>query len=357
LLKDWLARPTTISIIVHRNPDGDALGSGLALSLYLKSKGHGVNVILPSEYPAIFEYLPEITDALIYDLAEERVMEVINNSEIVFFLDFNSLDRLEKMGPKLLDIDKKKTVMVDHHLDPEPIADIIISNTSASSTCEMIYQFIIELGDQQRIDINIGTCLFTGLITDTGSFQYATNAYTYEVASNLKAIGVDDYVLHDNIFNSWTEKQMTLLGHCLRNRMEIIPEYGAGILPYIASPVETIDSLQSNIEQHSAHVEEAGLPPVEVVPIMRTIFVSEDEDRIQAVRQTLESETVGRFRESNANLDDWAIVGTPEVVTHQLQRYSERLGMNYVIARGRISGVESDEQIHSHQLLARLIQA
>ena len=228
-LKSKLNFPTTIAIIVHRNPDGDALGSGLGLLLFLKKKGHSVNLILPSEYPATFGYLPEIEQSVVFDLHPERVKEILVNAELIFCLDFNALDRIEKIAPILLEL-KKDYVMIDHHLDPEPFADFILSDTGASSTSELIYKFIDQLDEIKRLDVNIGICLFTGIITDTGSFKYATNPYTYYVASELKKLGVDDYKLHDNIFNSWTEKQMILLGHCLRNRMEIIHEYSTGII-------------------------------------------------------------------------------------------------------------------------------
>ncbi len=234
-LKDILKIPTTIAIIVHRNPDGDALGSGLGLALFLRKKGHSVHLILPSEYPPAFEFLPTIKDAIVYDLHPHRTTEILTNSELIFCLDFNAFDRIERIAPILLDLKKKKYVMIDHHLDPEPFADFVMSDTSASSTCEMVYQFIEKLGELKKLDVNMGTCLFTGIITDTGSFKYATNPETYRVAGELKKIGVDDYQVQDKIFNAWTEGQMVLLGHCLRNRMELIPEYSTGIIYLDAS--------------------------------------------------------------------------------------------------------------------------
>ena len=215
---------------MHRNPDGDALGSGIGLSLFLKKKGHSVHVILPSEYPPTFAYLPNVDDCVVYDLHPHRTQEILGNSEIIFYLDFNALDRVERMAPFIIGLENKTYVMIDHHLDPEPIADYVLSETDASSTSELVFKFIDTLGEINKLDIDIGTCLFTGLITDTGSFKYATNPYTYEVAGRLKQLGVDDYQLQDNIFNTWTERQMILLGHCLRNRMEIIPEYSTGII-------------------------------------------------------------------------------------------------------------------------------
>lgn len=228
-LKEWLSRPQEICIITHRNPDGDALGSSLALKFYLEKFHHTVKVILPSEYPHIYTFLKDIDSCIVYDLDQQRTKDIIKRSETIFCLDFNALDRIDKIGP-FIDESTAKKVLIDHHLDPEPFADYIFSDTSASSTCELIYEFISDMGDEDQIDAYIGEAIFTGLITDTGSFKYNTRPGTYEVASSLKKKGVDDYELQDKIFNRQKEKQLRLLGHCLANRMEIIPEYSTGII-------------------------------------------------------------------------------------------------------------------------------
>ncbi|MBT8232230.1 MAG: bifunctional oligoribonuclease/PAP phosphatase NrnA [Saprospiraceae bacterium] len=228
-IKDILASPKSITILTHRNPDGDALGSSLALKFFLEKFNHVAKVILPSEYPVNFGYLNGIEDCIVHDLNRERAMDAIKSAEVIFCLDFNSLDRIDRMGLVVEESNAKK-ILIDHHLDPEPFADYIFSDTSASSTCELIHRFIYDLGESDKIDIGIGEALFTGLITDTGSFKYSTNAHTYQVASDLKNRGIDDYTLQDNIFNTFTEKQLRLLGHALANRMEVIPEYSAGII-------------------------------------------------------------------------------------------------------------------------------
>jgi len=228
-IKELLKIPQTVSIVSHRNPDGDAIGSSLALRLYLEKQGHLVNVILPSESPKVFGFLTKASETLIYDLDTDRCNRVIDSSKVIFFLDFNAFDRIDKLGDYIAKCDAK-TIMIDHHLFPEPIADHIISRPEASSTCEMIYDFLKEYDNVKQMDLEIGECIFTGMITDTGCFKYATNKNTYVVAAALKEIGVDDYSLNDRIFNTLTEKQLRLMGHCLANRMELIPEYQTGIV-------------------------------------------------------------------------------------------------------------------------------
>ncbi len=216
-------------IITHRNPDGDALGSSLGLQMFLEKMGHTVKVVLPSTYPSTYEFMPGIEAALIFDDNRDQTFEAIKMADVLFCLDFNGLDRIDKIGPAIMESRAQK-ILIDHHLDPEPFADHIISDIEASSTSELVHKFIMDLGEERKLDAQIGLHLLTGIITDTGSFKYGTRPYTYEVAGHLKRIGVDDYALQDKIFNCLKEKQLRLLGHCLANRMEIIPEYQTGII-------------------------------------------------------------------------------------------------------------------------------
>ena len=228
-LKNILALPKEISIVSHRNPDGDAIGSSMALSGYLEKLGHNVKVIYPSEYPESYAFIHGVQFSIIFDLDPNIARATIDKSDVIFCLDFNGLDRIDKLGENI-QFSKAIKVLIDHHLDPEPFTDIEFSDTGASSTCELVYKLIDDLGDKTKIDLQIGEALFTGLITDTGSFRYGTRPYTYQVASKLKEAGVDDYKLADKIFNSQKEKHLRLLGHCLINRMEVMKDYGVGIM-------------------------------------------------------------------------------------------------------------------------------
>ena len=229
VLKEYLKLPRDISIIAHRNPDGDALGSSLGLKLFLERLGHSVTVVMPSEAPNVFRFLPAIEQMVIFDLRHDDAREYLDKADCIFCLDFNALDRVDKLG-ETINFATNKKVLIDHHLDPEPFADHVFSDTAASSTCELVYKFIDDLGYADKINEDIGTCLFTGLITDTGSFRYATRPYTYQVAAKLKEAGVDDYAVQDTINNSLKEKHLRLLGHCLANRMELMDDYGVAII-------------------------------------------------------------------------------------------------------------------------------
>ena len=228
-LKALLAYPKDIVITTHRNPDGDAIGSSLGVYHFLNKLGHAVRIVSPSEYPDVFGWMKDIEKIIIYDTEPEDAQDVIQRADMIFCLDFNALDRIDKVG-ELIEKAKGIKVMVDHHLYPEPFPEYMLSDTTASSTCELVFDLITGLGWKEHMDHIIGECLFTGILTDTGSFKYSTSAKLYRIVAELIEFGVDDYRLQDLIFNSMQEKHLRLLGHCLNNRMEILEEYQTGII-------------------------------------------------------------------------------------------------------------------------------
>lgn len=229
-LKKILSYPKEIVITSHRNPDGDAIGSTLAMYFYLQTLGHTVWMVIPSEYPDFLEWMPGIQDIIVYDIKQERSKELVERADVVFCLDFNALDRIDKLGEILNQQTRAKIVMIDHHLDPEPFAHFVMSEPDASSTCEMIYDFLGLIGHLDKMDLTIAEAIMTGILTDTGSFKYGTSPKLYRVVADLVEFGVNDYELQDLIFNSLKEKHLRLLGHCLNNRMEILEEYNTGII-------------------------------------------------------------------------------------------------------------------------------
>ena len=228
-LKELLRMSKNILITSHRNPDGDALGSSLALSLYLQKLGHNVKVTAPSEYPHTFDYLPQIKSYYIYDVHNEELDPFIDHADIIFSLDYNALDRIDRLGEKIAKT-SAKIVMIDHHLEPEPFYDYGLSEVEASSTAELVYKFMVLMDHQKYLDQDIATCIMTGLITDTGSFKYSTRPYTFAVAGKLMETAIDLKEIQDRIFNSMKIKQMKLLAHALYKRMEIMEEYSTGLI-------------------------------------------------------------------------------------------------------------------------------
>ena len=247
-IKSLLKLPKDIVIVTHRNPDGDAIGSSLAMYHYLRHLGHSVTVISPSEYPSFLNWMPGIDQILVYDTDEDSVKATMKKADLAFCLDFNALDRIDKVGDILAAQESLTKILIDHHLHPEGFADYMISDSTSSSTCEMVYEFIVALGDQNLIDEIIGDSIFTGILTDTGSFKYGTSPKLFRIVAELLELGVDDYKLQDLIFNCLHEKHLRLLGHCLYNRMEILPEYQTGIIVLTKEDYADLDIQRGDTE-------------------------------------------------------------------------------------------------------------
>ncbi len=228
-IKILLSQPKEIVITSHRNPDGDALGSSLALAAYLRKHLHNVSIVLPSEYPYNFGWMKGVDDIIIYDDDPSIAHRKIKQANVIFALDYNALDRVDKMGQHITLSDADK-IMIDHHIDPEPFVDYMISDTRASSTCELVYDFIVDQGGHADIDEEIAEYLYAGILTDTGRFRHNTSEKLFRIVADLKHIGLDDLRVYDAINNSQYEKHIRLLGHCLNNRFEFIPEYHAGLI-------------------------------------------------------------------------------------------------------------------------------
>ncbi|MBR9923035.1 MAG: bifunctional oligoribonuclease/PAP phosphatase NrnA [Bacteroidetes bacterium] len=246
-LKQFLAIPRDIVLTTHRNPDGDAVGSSLGLYHFLRGEGHTVHMCVPSEYPGFLGWMPGIHDMVVYDTDPERTQELIERADVIFALDYNALDRIDKTG-ELIYSAKAKKVMIDHHLYPEGFADYQLSEESASSTCELIYDFIQLLDKDISITPLIGECLFTGILTDTGSFKYSTSPKLFRIVAKLLERGVDDVKIQGMVFNCLPEKHLRLLGHCLANRMEILDEYRTGIITLTKEDYETFDIKRGDTE-------------------------------------------------------------------------------------------------------------
>lgn len=224
-----LANVWNIVILSHRNPDGDALGSSLSLKYLLEKKGKRVDVIVPSEYPVNMEWIRGIEEVTVYDLNVQESINLIEKAELIFCLDFNALSRIDKMG-ELVSQSEAVKVLIDHHLNPEDFADYVLSDIRASSTCELIYDFVELLGWGGDIDKSFAEILYVGLLTDTGTFSYAVSPKTFRLAARMLEYGVNHVAIQDLLFNSQEEKNLRLLGYCLYERMEILSEYKTAII-------------------------------------------------------------------------------------------------------------------------------
>jgi len=224
-LKDLLKTALKIVIVPHRNPDGDAMGSTLALCHFLDLKGHNPIVIAPNDYPDFLKWLPGNEAVLQYESDAHICVEKIHSADLIFTLDFNDLGRAGKeFGDEIANSSATK-IMIDHHQQPDNYAKFMYSDTSISSTCEMVYNFIDFLGDTQLIDQQIATCLYTGIMTDTGSFRFpATTSRTHEIAGVLMQRGANHSEIHNKVFDTNSYDRTQLLS-CALNNMKVLEDY------------------------------------------------------------------------------------------------------------------------------------
>lgn len=210
-----------IVIVPHKDPDGDAIGSALAWCNVLSAKGFSVDVISPNEVPVSLKWMNQSDRIIDFTKSAEVAKAIIDKAEILLFLDFNSLPRTGKMVEVLTNC-KAFRVMIDHHPFPdENVANVLISDTTVSSTCELTYKVMVEMGlvpDKQASE-----CLYAGIMTDTGMLNHnSSNPELYHIIAHLLEAGIDKEMVHREVFHSNSLSRMRLLGHALCNELDVL---------------------------------------------------------------------------------------------------------------------------------------
>ena len=217
-----LASPKKIFITTHHKPDGDAIGSMLGLYHYLTKKGHAVTPVSPCELPDFLMWMPGVEHLVNYEAEPKLALAALSNCDLIFCVDFNEYSRTKHLTEALAAATQPK-ILIDHHLMPAPVWDYGTSIPEKSSTCEMVYN--------KLIDKEIAECIYTGTLTDTGSFRFAiTTAEVHEMVADLKRKGLEHSIIHEHIYDSWSANRMKFLGYVLLERMEIFPKYNAGLI-------------------------------------------------------------------------------------------------------------------------------
>ncbi len=226
-----LGNTATVVVTMHQKPDPDAMGSSLALAGFLQKLGHSVTVISPTNWPQWLNWMPGCNKVLDYELYTTEATDAINKAQIIFCLDFNTLSRTKLMEPLLRAFTGTK-ILIDHHREPETaVFKYGISNTAKSSTCEMVYDFIIDSGNELLLDDNISQCIYAGIIADTGSFRFdSTSGDTHKAVAHLKSKGLNHSKVHENLFDNFMENKLRFVGHVLQNRMEFYYEYNTALI-------------------------------------------------------------------------------------------------------------------------------
>jgi len=229
-IKELLSKPVKAVVIPHINPDGDALGACLAWSQYLKATGHQATVIAPNAYPAFYDWMPQANQIILHAANPDLVLKSLVGVDVIFFLDYNDLKRIGDLR-ELVENHDAKFVMIDHHRQPSDFADIMISNPEKSSTSEMIFDTIRDLGDMEVINKPIGECLYTGILTDTGSFRFgSTKKATHLAAAHLLDVGVEPDYVYTKVYDNNTLNRIHLMGYTLVEKLKSVDNLAASYI-------------------------------------------------------------------------------------------------------------------------------
>lgn len=266
--RNLLTTAKKIVITTHVSPDGDAIGSSLALSLFLKKLGYDTTVVTPDDYPAFLKWLPDNENVLIFDKDRIIGQKAIDDADLIFCLDFNTADRMAGLREIIESKDCPK-ILIDHHQEPEQWTDIMFVDSSASSTSELIYRFIDGLDGLKHLDKDIGSCLYTGIVTDTGSFKFSsTTAETLKITAELMTLGVETSAIQNLIYDNSSEDRLRLMGYALTEKLLIFKEYNTAIIGLNAEELKRFNYKTGDTE---------GLVnyPLSISSVKLSIFISE----------------------------------------------------------------------------------
>lgn len=263
-----------IVIIGHVSPDGDAVGASLALYHYLKEINLESTVIYPNRYPAFLNWMPGIDAAVIMEENHQLAVQLFKQADLICCVDFNSINRVNGMKP-LIEQSSAKRIMLDHHTGPEEFCDVNISESQLSSTSELLFRLICRFSDFKLINSEMATCIYTGMMTDTGAFTYnSNNPEIYTIIHELLEKGVNKDAIYRRVYNTYSEDRMRLMGYCLNKKMTIYDKYHASVM------VLTED--EQNIYNYQVGDSEGFVNlPLQIGNIDLSIFLRQDKDKIK----------------------------------------------------------------------------
>ena len=263
-----------IVLACHVNPDGDAIGSVLAMSEFLRGFGNEVNMVVANDFPEFLHWMPDSEAILVFERQPEDCKTAIAEAEYIIMLDFNSLSR---SGILHNEIGKTRCprILIDHHRDPEEsMFYCLYSSTCVSSTCEIVTEIILHYGKEYLTD-NISTNLLVGIMTDTGSFAHSIyHPRTFDLVSVLVEKAMPYSYIHEMVYDTMSENRLRLLGFAINNRMEVLDDYATAI---IALNKSDLDSFNYQVGDTEGVVNF----PLSMSKIKMAVLVTERQDQIR----------------------------------------------------------------------------
>ena len=278
-----IQRARRIVIVAHKRPDGDAIGSCLGLYHFLYAFERETFVILPDAIPSNMTILPSSSEIINYEQNVEHCKAIIAETDLIFCLDFNNLERIGALGTLIAQSEAEK-IMIDHHLDYQPFADVCISHPEIASTSELIFRLICRMGYFADMSLQTAECICAGMLTDTGGLAYNSNSpEIYTIFAELLRKGVDKDALYRHLFNTYKESRMRLMGYVLSQKLEIIPECHTALFSLTEEELK-----QYNYEK--GDTEGFVNLPLSIDGIIFSIFAREEKDTVK-----LSLRSVGNF--------------------------------------------------------------
>ncbi len=277
-LKGRVQGSKRVVITAHRSPDGDAIGSSLALQHLLAHLGVSSQVVMPDGYPDFLSWLPGQDDVQFHDVDPVGCEALLSGAEVVFCLDYNAPSRAGDLGPAVENAASEEggyVVVIDHHQQPEDFADLLLSDPSTGSTAELIYRLALAWSMADDIDADMASCLYCGLITDTGSFRFpSVTSETHAMASHLLGTGMDHSRVHSLIYDACRLDQIRLTSYALGQKLQVFPEYNSAIVSLSLEELERFNAQKGDTE---GLVNRA----LSIEGIRFAVFVKEDVDRVK----------------------------------------------------------------------------
>ena len=284
-VEKWFERAEKIVIVSHVSPDGDAIGSSLGLYHFLTSQEKTVNVIVPNAFPEFLHWMPGAKEVIVYDKYKEYADKLINEADVLCCLDFNVLSRIDNMEEVVRNTPARK-MMVDHHLYPGDFCRITISHPEISSTSELVFRLICQLGNFSDITKEGAECIYTGMMTDTGGFTYNSNdREVYYIISELLSKGIDKDEIYRKVFNTHSEGRLRLMGYVLYDKMQVFPEFNSALIWLDASE-------QKRFQYKKGDTEGFVNIPLSIKDVRFSVFLREDTEK-KMIKVSLRS--VGTF--------------------------------------------------------------
>lgn len=281
VLEAMISESRKVIIVTHQKPDGDAMGSCIALYHFLKMcEKNSVRIILNDRYPTYLNFLtygiPD-GDILYFQEMKDTAETLIKDSDLIFSLDFNAFHRTDKMEGAL-SASKARKILIDHHLNPDRDSfDLLFSETEISSASELLYQILIRTGrigmDSTLLPPQSATALMTGMTTDTNNFANSTYPSTFLMASDLLAVGVDRDAILSHLYNQYGENRLRIMGHMMKDLLTITEDG----LAYIVLDKDT----QERYNIAEGDTEGFVNMPLSIGRVRMSILAKEDEGRIR----------------------------------------------------------------------------